>query len=529
MGTRSIGGFLALLVVSGVVAAAMLGLAGEAGSLSLPELLRDPYLRRVVRFTLWQATLSTLLSIGFAIPLARALARRGTFPGRAWLLQLSSLSLVIPTMVAVLGIVAVYGRSGWLNRLLEAGGFGPFSLYGIAGILVAHVFFNLPLAARIFLQGLQGLPPETWRLASHLGMRSGHIFRHIEWPLLKGLIPGAAGIIFMLCFTSFAIVLTLGGGPRASTLEVAIYQAIRFDFDLARAVSLSLFQITLCLGLAALVSRLGAPFVMHFTEGGVIDRPDRSQRGARAVDAAVIVAASLFLVAPLLAVAAAAFSPAAAGTLLSPPFRLALGTSVGIALSAGALTIGLALPVAALAAGLRLEGKASLAGLVESVCSLALVVPPITLGTGLFLVLRNQVDIFSTGVYLVIAVNALMALPFAVRILAPPLAQVARQSDRLCDSLGVRGWHRWRHIYLPHLRRPLGFALALAATLSAGDMGVIALFGTQDLATLPLLIYRLMGAYRLDQAAVASLALVVLCAVLFRGLERIVGGARADA
>ncbi|MEA3292721.1 MAG: thiamine/thiamine pyrophosphate ABC transporter permease, partial [Pseudomonadota bacterium] len=482
------GGVLALLAVAAAVGAALLGLAGEAGALQPLEVLRDPYILRVVRFTLWQAVLSTLLSVGLAIPLARALARRGQFPGRAALLQLASLSLVIPTMVAVFGIVAIHGRSGWVNQLLEGMGFdGRYYLYGLTGILLAHLFFNLPLAARIFLQGLQGLPPETWRLASHFGMRSGHIFRHIEWPLLRTLIPGAAGIIFMLCFTSFAIVLTLGGGPRASTLEVAIYQAIRFDFDLARAVALSLIQLALCLGLAALISRFSAPFGLQFSDSGPLPRPDRRQPGALLVDTAVILAAALFLLAPLLAVGAAAVSPGVGDTFNSAAFRHSLTTSILIALAAGLLAIGLALPVAALVTRLRLDRDANtLAGLAETFSLLALVVPPITLGTGLFLVLRSHADIFSVGVYLVIIVNALMALPFAVRILAPPLTQVARHSDRLCDSLGVRGWHRWRHIYLPNLRRPLGFALALAATLSAGDMGVIALFGTQDLTTLPL-------------------------------------------
>ncbi|RWF77504.1 MAG: thiamine/thiamine pyrophosphate ABC transporter permease ThiP, partial [Mesorhizobium sp.] len=97
-----------------------------------------------------------------------------------------------------------------------------------------------------------------WRLASQLGMGPRPAFRLIEWPTLRAALPGVAGLVFMLCITSFTIVLTLGGGPRATTLEVAIYQALRFDFDPARAVTLTLLQIALTFIVVLALMRLGA-------------------------------------------------------------------------------------------------------------------------------------------------------------------------------------------------------------------------------------------------------------------------------
>ena len=138
-----------------------------------------------------------------------------------------------------------------------SGGDWP-GIYGLSGILVAHVFFNLPLATRLFLEALDTVPADQWRLASQLGMGAGPSFRLIEWPVLRAALPGVAGLVFMLCITSFTIVLTLGGGPAATTLEVAIYQALRFDFDPARAVALTLLQIALTVAVVWLLSRLGA-------------------------------------------------------------------------------------------------------------------------------------------------------------------------------------------------------------------------------------------------------------------------------
>ena len=96
----------------------------------------------------------------------------------------------------------------------------------------------------------------------------------------------------------------------------------------------------------------------------------------------------------------------------------------------------------------------------------------------------------------------------------------------LADSLGLTGWARLRWLLLPRLRRPLSFAAGLAAALSMGDLGVIALFSNPDQQTLPLAMYQLMGAYRLEQAASAGLVLVVLSFGIFFAIDR---GGRADA
>src|SRR5690606_21230184 len=99
--------------------------------------------------------------------------------------------------------------------------------------------------------------PHHWRLSTQLGMGAMASFRFIEGPVLRSVLPGVAGLVFMLCVTSFTIVLTLGGGPRATTLEVAIYQALRFDFDPPRAVVLTMDQLALTALMLWILTRLG--------------------------------------------------------------------------------------------------------------------------------------------------------------------------------------------------------------------------------------------------------------------------------
>ena len=123
-------------------------------------------------------------------------------------------------------------------------------------------------------------------------------------------------------------------------------------------------------------------------------------------------------------------------------------------------------------------------------------------------------------------VNAVLALPFALAALVPAAREMRAGSGRLADSLGMSGWARLWLVTLPALRRPIGFGLGLAAALSMGDLGVIALFADGETATLPLHLYRLMASYRIDQAAGAALLLLALSLALFWAFDR---GGRANA
>lgn len=517
--------WLAFISLVGIIVVALGGLVTQAPAIQFSHIFADGEINRIILSTLLQAGLSTIISISLAIPFARALARRNQFWGRGLLIQLSSISLVIPSMVAVFGIAAVHGRNGWLNQsLLVLGVEDSYSVYGLTGILIAHVFFNLPLATRVFLNVIEALPGETWRLARQLGLAPMTVFKLIEWPLLRSVIPGVAGLIFMLCFTSFSIVLALGGGPRWSTLEVAIYQAMRFDFDIARGVVLAFIQIGICMILVLLFSSTRRGFSFQSTHYTANIRPDSDKLTTRIVDSLVIAIIAAFLLSPLLAVLLKSMTPALPQIIHSPVFLQSMFSSLLISLCAALFALLLSLPIAFLHKNLQLKRASGRSALLDTGSTLILVVPPLTLGMGLFLVLRPYAGLAEIGVYLVILINGMLAVPFVLRILQPAIIASAQQVDRLSNSLGLQGWTLFKIIYWPLIRKPIGFALALAATLSMGDMGVIALFGTQDLSTLPLLIYRLFGAYRMDEAAVVAMLLCLLCFSLFWVVERLIGG-----
>ncbi|MEO3433150.1 thiamine/thiamine pyrophosphate ABC transporter permease [Inquilinus sp. CAU 1745] len=514
-----------LLVVGG----AFLGVFSVAPESDLSGLLTDRYVLSVLRFTVWQAFLSAGLSVLLAIPVARALARRPEFPGRGLLVKALGLPMVVPTIIGVLGIVTVYGRSGIANDALGAIGIErALDIYGLPGILIAHVFFNMPFAARLLLQGWTAIPGESWRLAAQFGMTGAQIFRLIEAPMLRRLAPGIFGLAFLLCFTSFTVVLVLGGGPPNATLEVAIYQALTFDFDLKRVLAFAVLQIMLCGVLVGLGHRLARPMAIQPTLARLDLRPDRDQRIGRIADIAAIGAGAAFLLIPLLAV----FHSAATGPVLRalsyPAVWQAAGRSVAIGLSAGCLSLLLGWGIILTTRDLRTRHhRHGAADAFDLAGSLILVIPPFVIAAGLFVLLRPVADVFALAPYLVVIVNALMGLPFVLRILGPAATDAQERHLRLADSLGMHGWRRFRHVDWPLVRRPAALALALTTALSMGDFGVIALFGSQDTATLPLVLYRQMGAYRIDEAAVTGILLIAITLLLFVAIERGLGG-RAD-
>ncbi|EOJ8892635.1 thiamine/thiamine pyrophosphate ABC transporter permease [Escherichia coli] len=464
-------GVSAATLVVAVALAAFLALWWNAPQGNWVAIWQDSYLCHVVRFSFWQAFLSALLSVVPAIFLARALYRR-RFPGRLALLRLCAMTLILPVLVAVFGILSVYGRQGWLASLCQSLGLEwTFSPYGLQGILLAHVFFNLPMASRLLLQALENIPGEQRQLAAQLGMRGWHFFRFVEWPWLRRQIPPVAALIFMLCFASFATVLSLGGGPQATTIELAIYQALSYDYDPARAAMLAL----------------------------------------------------LLLLPPLLAVIVDGVNRQLPEVLAQPVLWQALWTSLRIALAAGVLCVVLTMMLLWSSRELRARQKMLAGQALEMSGMLILAMPGIVLATGFFLLLNNTIGLPQSADGIVIFTNALMAIPYALKVLENPMRDITARYSMLCQSLGIEGWSRLKVVELRALKRPLAQALAFACVLSIGDFGVVALFGNDDFRTLPFYLYQQIGSYRSQDGAVTALILLLLCFLLFTVIEKLPG------
>jgi thiamine transport system permease protein len=446
----------------------------------------DQGILKVLAFTLKQAFLSTLISVLLGLLTARALVRR-TFFGRGFLLNVFAVPMALPAIVAVLGTLAVYGNVGWFA--------GWLSVYGLTGILLVHIFFNLPLATRFCVEVLNGIDPVAFRLGDQLSFSDWAFFKHIEWPVLRSSLPRVSSLVFLLCAASFVVVLTLGG-PQATTLEVAVYQSLRFDFDVGRAIALSVVQIVLSVILVAVAGHM----ILTPARGASVNvapvRNDGRGQLSTLVDWFFIIVAALIVLPPLAALHAAGMLNITVNALV----LRATGFSFCIGILAALLAVTLAWPLA------RRNSRRS-----QILALAGLIVPPAVLATGWFLAFKNVDGALPLTLGLVVSLNALMALPFSVAILSDGFARLGWQHERLCAQLGLTGWDLFWQINLPFMRNAALQALLLAFVLSLGDLTAITLLGSQGLITLPSLIHQQMGNYRSHDASGTALLLSWMC------------------
>ncbi|MFT7339201.1 MAG: thiamine transport system permease protein, partial [Marinobacter maritimus] len=302
-------------------------------------------------------------------------------------------------------------------------------------------------------------------------------------------------------------------------------QTLRFEFDAGQAALLAMVQLAICGFLWWLAARDG------LTASLLPDRQVASHRSkagssfwARSGDAAALGLFVLFLVTPLIAILlrglpgiGSAFFPEGSFSV-NPALLDATLRSLAIALPAGLMSVSASLLI--LACGTA-ASQPAITRLTNVAVYLPLMVPPLVLGTGLFLLFRPNLGSSSEGLILVTLINAMMALPFVLQMLRGPMGNLDSASRQQADQLGVLGWYRWRWLHWPRMRRPLALAMAYGTGLSLGDFGVIALFGSPGQPTLPVLLYQQLGSYRIDAAAATGLWLVLLLLMLFSLFSRL--------
>lgn len=474
----------------------------------------DDYLQHLILFSFGQALLSTVLSIFFGLLLARALFYK-PFLGKKWLLKLMSLTFVLPALVAIFGLIGIYGSSGWLAWLANLFGIlWQGHIYGLSGILIAHLFFNIPLAAQLFLQSLQSIPYQQRQLAAQLNLQGWQFVKLVEWPAFRQQCLPTFSLIFMLCFTSFTVVLTLGGGPQYTTLETAIYQAILFEFDLPKAALFAMLQFVFCLLLFSLTSRFSPSNQNGLSNSNIWFVKPKS--AVKIFHVFVLIVFAFFLFSPVLNILISALS---SSSLLKVWHNSQLWHALGYSLSIAPLSalLALTMAIALLLLSRRLEWLhyQKIAQFIINAGMVILAIPILVLAMGLFLLLQERdfsnIDLF----IIVVFCNALSAMPFVLRILSAPFHNNMRYYENLCNSLGIVGWQRFYLIEWKTLRAPLRYAFALGLALSLGDFTAIALFGNQEFTSLPHLLYQQLGNYRNQDAAVTAGILLLLCGILF--------------
>jgi thiamine transport system permease protein len=493
--------FLALFFLYPLASIVDRGLRGSGDS--PVDVLTDPVTHEVVWFTVWQALASTVLTIAVALPAAYVLGRY-RFRGRGLVSALVVVPFVLPTVVVALAFLAI------LPDGLER---------GWAPILVAHAFFNVAVVVRIVGTFWGSLDRRVSEAAATLGASPLVRFREITVPLLAPALAAAAAIVFLFSFTSFGIVLILGG-PRYATLEAEIYnQAVRL-FDLRAAAVLSLVQLACVVAAVLVATRLER----RLTATGR-PRPERETlRAPRTARERLVVGLSLGTLALFLGIPLAVLverSLAVGGGHGLDAYRaLAEPTSVLLVAPWEAIVNSVVYAAAATAIALVVGGLAAFAvsarrgsRFLDGLILLPLGASAVMLGLGFLIAFDTQPVDFRASPWIVPVVQALVAIPFVVRIVAPTLRSIDPRQREAAALLGASPGRVRREIDLPIVSRGLAVAAGFAFAISLGEFGATVFLARPDRPTLPVAIFRFLGRPGELNVAQAYALAVVLMAV----------------
>lgn len=519
--------FLAVVLVAPVLRLLAEGLAptADAEPLRWLEVWQDDHLRGRVLWSLAQAAITCALALLLGLPIAWVLARLD-FPGRTLALRLLMLPFVVPTLVAALGVLALWGPRGVLGEPLAAAGVELTDTPWL--LLYGNLFFNLCVVVRAGVDALEQISAPRVAAARTLGATPWRAFWRVEWPAIAPWLASALCLVFLYCFAGFGLALVLGG-QRYATAEVEIYTLVAHELELGRASVLAVWMLALtgavALGYAAIERRLAAPGrvvpVLRQRPHGL--GPWLAVWGALALLAVVCAA-------PLLAIVwqagRALLAGQGAAVLGETDTLAALWNTLRFSITAlvCATLLGLlhALGVRTLdaAAQARHAGPApgALALVWRAAAFLPFVVSSVTVAFGLLLLYPEA----SASLALLIAAYVLLAYPFVAKSLAAALDGMPASLAQAAATLGARPWRVFWRVTLPLVAPALRRGMAFAAATALGEFAVSLFLARPEWTTLSTLIYQHLGRpgqANLDAAFVLAGLLMVLALGAFTLIE----------
>ncbi|MCC6268166.1 MAG: iron ABC transporter permease [Dehalococcoidia bacterium] len=493
-------------------------------------LVEDTYYLERGWFTLWQATVSAALTLLLAVPLAWLLACHA-FPGKRTIEAVLMVPFVLPTIVVAVAFSALIGPSGVANDLLtRIPGIEepPIRILNtVWAILLAHVFYNVAVAGRIIATGWRGLDSRVEESAAMLGAGPAARFLLVTLPALRNSLLAAASLVFLFCFTSFGVVLILGG-PQFGTLETEIYRESLFLFRLPVAGALALAQLVVTFAAIVINARLQQATPQR-TEARSTTPWDRK---SAALGAAILALLLLLTAAPMAALVERSFHGGDGYTLryytmlddnvrgqalFVAPIE-AVRNSVVFALA----TVAVALPVGTLAAIGSVRARSTLA---EALVQLPLGVSSVTLGLG-FLVTMDQPPLnLRESPALVVIAHSLIAVPFVTRTVSARLRSLDPRLRDAAAMLGAGPARTFFAVEAPLLKGAIGVAAVLSFATSMGEFGATLLIARPEYPTIPVAIFRYLGqpgALNYGQALAMSTVLMAVTGSTFFLAERLV-------
>jgi thiamine transport system permease protein len=464
-------------------------------------------------FTVWQALLSTALTLVLAIPGAYLLYRK-KFWGQRALRSLITIPFMLPTIVVATGFT-IFRDAGhlWSNPILW--------------IIAAHVFLNYSLAVRTIGSFWMSLDLQTEEAAAMAGAGRLRTVWSISLPQLKPALISAGASTFLYCTASYGVILVLGGG-QVHSLETEIATAANTLLDLPKASALALIQSLLSV-IAFGITQTGGRANIGIEVGehdGDVKRLDKRDWFASLISFPVI---AILILAPMSMIVYKTFAEGSGfvgnfvnlggrGTrnILNLSVIDAMGNSIRNMLISAAIAMVIGITVSYLLALPTKTFKQTLAVRVLDVMFLLpLGISTVVLGFG-YLVTFGGYPLPLRETWLVTPlIQSVMSVPIVIRLVYPALVSVDRSHYEAAATGGANRWQIWWFIELPMIRFSVYTAAAFAALVSLGEFGAASLLAYGDQATLPTVLYSLISKPGGENYGMAMAASTLIIAMTF--------------
>jgi len=487
-----------------------------------------------LRFTFYQAILSTFITLLLGLPSAYLFAHYD-FRGKALLRALTAVPFMLPTVVVAAGFNALLGPRGLLHTFLPL---SSFQFIGtLSAILIAHVFYNTTIIIRIVGSALSSLDPKLEHAARSLGADSLHVWLNVTLPLLRPSILASTLLVFLFDFTSFGVILLLGG-PQFSTLEVEIYvQAVK-QLNLPVAALLAVIQLICTLVFSILYTRIAARFTLQLAPRSTNKRRPKTIREKIFVTSLCLLLSAFFIL-PLASLPIRSlfrleadrgqrgevqygfttdyytelFVNRRGSVFYVPPIQATIN-SLGYAGGTVVLSLLLGFPAA-----IALAKPTHLEKILDPLIMLPLGSSAVMLGLG-FIISYGK---WLTSPLLVPFAHTLVALPFVIRTLQPAIASIPQRLRQAASSLGASPFEVWKNVDLPIIRRATLAAATFAFTISLGEFGATLLISRPEYPTIPVAIERFLsqpGGLNYGQSMAMATILLLLATVSILVIEK---------
>ncbi len=465
-----------------------------------------------------QASLSALISTVIAFPIAY-ITSRYSFRLAKILRSVSIIPFVLPSIIVIVAMLSLYGKNGLINRIL---GTEYRILYGLAGIILSHIFYNLSIAYRFLESGWNNIDVRYRHISKSLGEGKLSYIKNVVLPDMLPYILSSFFVVFVYSFFSFAIVLSFGG-IQFSTLEVQLYNTFINDISGVTPSIYGLIQLIISLSfiiVLVIVSNLRNKTRTKQINTEIINIKYLKPAKRVLINFAILVVL-IFILLPLLSILVLSFENN--GTFTLDNYINLFGRGKFLSVNTGDVvlqSISISIPSAIISVLLCLIISLALKGSKSKILEIYMLLPigisTVSLSYGISFLFGKSIS----PILIIILIHSILAFPIGLRLLKSYIDNLPQSLIFISQSLGASKIYTFRKIELPIYSRGIANAFSYAIAISLSELTAVFVIGRGSIKTIPILIYQFIQKYQFGQALSLSVLYVTILFIIFSIVDK---------